>query len=36
MMGAATVATLHSNSDFMIDLEAAKTEILKLKENIEY
>jgi len=31
MMGAAAVAMLHSNSDFLIDLGAAKTEILKLK-----
>ncbi len=36
MMGAAAVAILHSNTDFLIDLEAAKTEILKLKESIEY
>jgi len=35
MMGTAAVAMLHSNTDFMIDLEAAKKEILKLKENIE-
>ena len=33
MMGAAAVAVLHSNTDFMIDLEAVKEEILKLKEN---
>ena len=33
MMGTAAVAMLHSNYDFMIDLEAAKTEILKLKES---
>ena len=33
MMGAAAVAKLHSNADFMIDLEAAKEEILKLKES---
>ncbi|PCI09173.1 MAG: acid phosphatase [Flavobacteriaceae bacterium] len=31
MMGAATVAILHSNTDFIIDLEAAKSEIIKLK-----
>ncbi|MFK5854848.1 MAG: phosphatase PAP2 family protein [Bacteroidota bacterium] len=31
MMGAATVAALHANSDFVIDLKAAKSEILKLK-----
>lgn len=31
LMGAATVAALHANSDFVIDLEAAKSEILKLK-----
>lgn len=31
MMGAAAVAVLHSNNDFIIDLETAKAEILKLK-----
>ncbi|NPD44250.1 MULTISPECIES: hypothetical protein [unclassified Lentimicrobium] len=30
MMGTATVAVLHYNSDFIIDLEAAKAEIRKL------
>jgi len=30
MMGAATVARLHSNTDFLVDMEAAKTEILLL------
>ena len=30
MVGAAAVAMLHSNTDFLIDLEAAKTEILKV------
>ncbi len=32
MMGAATVAMLHSNTDFMIDLKAAKEEIKALNE----
>jgi acid phosphatase (class A) len=32
MMGAAAVAVLHSNPDFMIDLEAAKTEVRELIE----
>ena len=32
MMGAAAVAKLHANADFMIDLEAAKEEINSLKE----
>ena len=32
MMGAAAVAVLHSNTDFMIDLEAAKTEVKALKD----
>ena len=36
IMGAAAVAVLHSNTDFMIDLEAAKAEILKLQVNVEY
>jgi acid phosphatase (class A) len=31
MMGAAAVAILHSNTDFMIDLEAAKDEVKALK-----
>lgn len=35
MMGAAAVAVLHSNANFMIDMEAAKIEILKLKESIK-
>ncbi len=34
MMGAAAVAALHSNPDFMIDLAAAKDEILKLENNV--
>ena len=34
MMGAAAVAMLHANSDFIIDLDAAKKEIQKLNENI--
>ncbi|MCK4678152.1 MAG: phosphatase PAP2 family protein [Bacteroidales bacterium] len=34
MMGAATVAMLHSNTDFMIDLKAAKEEIKTLKSLI--
>ena len=33
MMGAATVAILHSNTDFIIDLEAAKKEINLIKNN---
>lgn len=32
MMGAAAVAMLHSNTDFMIDLKAAKEEIKALNE----
>lgn len=36
MMGAAAVAALHANADFLIDIDAAKTEILKLKESINY
>ncbi len=35
MMGASAVAILHSNKDFTIDLEVAKNEVLKLKENIK-
>lgn len=31
MMGAAAVAMLHSNTDFKIDLETAKTEVFRLK-----
>ncbi len=31
MMGAATVAKLHANEDFMIDLAAAKEEIAQQK-----
>ena len=31
MMGAATVAMLHANTDFMIDLKVAKAEIIELK-----
>jgi hypothetical protein len=31
-MGAATVARLHANEQFMIDLQAAKKEIEKLTE----
>lgn len=34
MMGAATVAILHSNTDFMIDLETAKEEIKTLNNSI--
>jgi acid phosphatase (class A) len=34
MMGAAAVAALHANTDFLIDLEAAKTEIRQLKNSI--
>jgi hypothetical protein len=30
MMGAAAVALLHSNADFLIDLEAAKEEVKAL------
>lgn len=36
MMGAAAVAVLHSNADFIIDLEAAKAEILKLQKGVEH
>ena len=32
MMGAAAVAVLHSNTDFMIDLKAAKEEVTALKK----
>ena len=32
MMGAAAVAALHANSDFVTDLEAAKSEIVELKK----
>ena len=32
MMGAATVAMLHSNTDFMVDLKAAKEEIKALNK----
>lgn len=35
MMGAAVVARLHANADFMIDLEAAKKEINKLKKQLK-
>ena len=34
MMGAAAVAALHANNDFITDLEAAKTEVLELKESV--
>lgn len=34
MMGAYTVAVLHANSDFMIDLEAAKAEVMSLKQEL--
>ena len=34
MMGAAAVAMLHSNTDFMIDLEAAKKEVKALNSSI--
>jgi acid phosphatase (class A) len=33
MMGAAAVARLHANVDFLIDMEAAKAEILLLHSN---
>lgn len=33
MMGAAAVARLHANADFLIDMEAAKAEILLLHSN---
>jgi acid phosphatase (class A) len=33
MMGAAAVARLHANADFLIDMEAAKAEILLLQSN---
>jgi acid phosphatase (class A) len=33
MMGAAAVARLHANADFLIDIEAAKNEILLLHSN---
>lgn len=33
MMGAAAVARLHANTDFLIDMEAAKTEVLLLRTN---
>jgi len=32
MMGSMAVAMLHSNTDFMIDLEAAKEEVKTLKD----
>jgi acid phosphatase (class A) len=32
MMGAAAVAVLHSNADFMIDLKVAKEEVTALKK----
>jgi acid phosphatase (class A) len=34
MMGAAAVAMLHSNADFMIDLKAAKEEVKRLNNSI--
>jgi acid phosphatase (class A) len=34
MMGTAAVAALHANNDFIPDLEAAKTEVLALKESV--
>ena len=34
MMGTAAVAALHANNDFITDLEAAKTEVLELKESV--
>lgn len=34
LMGAAAVAMLHSNADFMIDLAAAKEEVKALKKNL--
>ncbi len=33
MMGAAAVARMHANADFLIDMEAAKAEILLLRSN---
>lgn len=33
MMGAAAVARLHANTDFLVDMEAAKTEVLLLRTN---
>jgi hypothetical protein len=33
MMGAAAVASLHANAQFLIDLAAAKEEIGQLKKN---
>ena len=35
MMGAATVARLHANEDFLIDMEGAKKEIAALKNQTE-
>jgi acid phosphatase (class A) len=33
MIGAATYARLHANADFLVDMEAAKAEILSVKNN---
>jgi hypothetical protein len=35
MMGAATVARLHADDDFLVDLRAAKKEIEKIKRKLE-